>query len=47
MALTRDGYLYSWGIGNSSERAIDSYTKKVRSYTDCYKPVLLEVKIEG
>lgn len=28
VALTRDGYIYRWGVGNASDEVHDVHTKK-------------------
>ncbi|EAS06168.3 hypothetical protein TTHERM_00670920 (macronuclear) [Tetrahymena thermophila SB210] len=48
VALTRDGYLYTWGIGNASDKFVDQTGKKPKSQnSEEYRPILFDIKIQN
>ncbi|KAL4433480.1 hypothetical protein ABPG74_002877 [Tetrahymena malaccensis] len=48
VALTRDGYLYTWGIGNASDKCANKSEKRQKSQNqEEYRPVLFDIKIQN
>ncbi|KAL4482602.1 hypothetical protein ABPG72_005845 [Tetrahymena utriculariae] len=48
VALTRDGYLYTWGKGNASDKFVNQREKKTKSQNqEEYRPVLFDIKIQN